>query len=380
MVVSQPSRTKEAVIGRHRGNALLQAPTLPPVGRSGLDLAVEQPTAPLDPAAIEAAGRALEEGQTHYVDVPGIAPLREKLAGFLGNLGLDGYEAGNVVVTAGVQEARFLTLQAIGGLVGRLALPEVVHPGARQAAGTRDLEIATLPVDLERGALPTVVGLERALAAGCKLLYLESPVRLTGASYQGEEVKLIGALLARYEAGAIWDQGLAPWATGQYASLGGEPGMAERVAVIGEAWPGLGLEGWYLGYAGLPQAWFEPVRALKQVISICTSTPTQYAALAAAELYAERHGGQREELAGRRRAAAGRAEAAGLGPMAGGTASVLALCPADGERAGVALMAGGFGFADGAAFGAPGTLRLAVTADGAVAAAVDRLAAAAGGA
>lgn len=379
MSVSHPSRTKELIIRRHRENALLQTPTLSPVGRSRLDLTVDQPSGPPDPPMIEAAGLALDDGQTHYVDVPGIAPLREKLAGFLGNLGLSGYGSGNVIVAAGVQEARFLTIQTIGGLVGHVGVPEVVHPGARQAAGTRGLEIASLPVDLERGALPSLAGVERALADGCTLLYLESPVRLTGAAYEAAEVRRIGDLLAQYDAGVIWDQGLAPWATARYASLGAEAGRAERVAVVGEAWPGLGLEGWFLGYAGLPTVWFDPVRSLKQVISICTSTPSQYAALAAADLYVERHGAQRETLAGLRRAAAARAEEAGLRPIVGAAASVLTLRPPDAERAREALTEAGFGFADGAAFGAPETLRLAVTPDDAVAAAVSRLVAAVGG-
>ncbi|NLE57620.1 MAG: hypothetical protein GX616_04620, partial [Planctomycetes bacterium] len=130
------SRTVQNVIERHQGNSLLTVQLPHPMpAQVGLDLSVDQPASFLDYEMVESARQAVESGQTHYVDVPGVMPLREALAGYLGEMGASGYGAGEVLVSAGVQEARFLAIQMMAGLGGEIALPAVVHPGVRKAAG-----------------------------------------------------------------------------------------------------------------------------------------------------------------------------------------------------------------------------------------------------
>jgi aspartate/methionine/tyrosine aminotransferase len=367
------SKTKEMVIGRHRGNSLLQAPTLAAVPRvPGCDLSTEHPTMPLDPLMVECSWNALLQGQTHYVDVPGIPPLREALATYLGQMGIAGHSAGSVVVTAGMQEARFLSVQMIGAVFGKIALPAVVHPGARKAAGVRRLDVQALPVDAANGMLPTLDGIGQALDAGCRLLYLESPVRLTGAAFDAAALTALRDLVKKADAAVIWDQGLAPWAAaGQGGSLAA--GSNAKVAVIGEAWPGVGLEALQVGYLGLLGEWLDSIRSQKQIMAICTSTPSQYAALKAPEVYARVHDAQRDQLAALRAEAADMAQKLGVEPLPGASASVLAVRPANAAAALRRLAAAGLAVADGADFGAAGVLRLAVTADNAIARALNVL-------
>jgi octopine/nopaline transport system ATP-binding protein len=364
------------IIQRHVANELLQVPVVSPLQRSpGRDLGVEHPTMQPDPAIVENAATALEQGQTHYVDVPGIAPLREALAAYLQDMGLVGYEQANVLVTAGVQECRFLLIQVIGDLFGGIALPEVVHPGARKAAGVRQIEVRSVPINVENGMLPTLSGMREALEGGCRLLYLESPVRLTGAAFDLATVKEIASMIEAFDAAVIWDQGLAPWVQDpQYVSLGAQPGMAERVAVFGEAWPGVGLESWFIGYLAANEDWWERMRSQKQIISICTSTPSQFAAVKAAEVYGNLHATQLAELAQGRREALELVRNLNATPLAGVAVNLIALRMPDVAQAGAVLRNNGFGFVDGADFGAPGVLRLSVTADNAIIEALRQLA------
>jgi aspartate/methionine/tyrosine aminotransferase len=81
----------------------------------------------------------------------------------------------HVVVTAGIQENRFFTIQILGDQAGHIGLPEVVHPGVRMAAGVRPLEVKTVSVDAEHGYLPTPAALRAAIRNGCSLVYIESP-------------------------------------------------------------------------------------------------------------------------------------------------------------------------------------------------------------
>lgn len=359
-------RTKELVIQRHLVNNFLQAPVLSPMPRSERDLAVEHPTRPLEASVAKAVAVALHGGQTHYVDVPGMPRLRELVAEWLRTTGAGSYAADHVLVTAGVQEARFLSIQVLGELLDGVALPTVVHPGALKAAGVRTLKVHRLPTEEVQGFLPTLSGIRKILEAGCRLLYLESPVRLTGAAFQAASVAEIARLLEEHDAAAIWDRGLAPWAQG-CASLAAESGMLERTVVLGEAWPGAGLESMPLGYVATKQEWLERMRSQKQVISICTSTPSQLAGVELAGRYPEIHAEQFGAMARRRQWAVEQAEDLSVPPLTGNSVNVLALRLRDGEKVEAHLGEKGLEVAWGRDFGAPGVVRLAMTSDAALA-------------
>jgi aspartate/methionine/tyrosine aminotransferase len=379
------SRTKANMIARLANNSLLQTPAGATCGaamrRPAYDLAVDQLTAPpgatCGAAILASSLEALERGETHYVEVPGIAPLRERLSGYLQEMGLAGTASNQVFVTAGIQESRFLALQILGEQLGRATggtgLPSVVHPGARQALGVRAREITEIWVEPDGAMLPSPAAIETGLQAGVRLLYLESPCRLTGAVYDGATVQALAGLLETYDAAAIWDQGLAPWVEG-YSSLAALPRMAERVAVIGEAWPGVGLESWQVGYIGLKPEWLEPIRAQKQIMTICTNTASQYAAVAAEGQYAALHRDQLIRLAQVRQEAIAQAARIGVQPLPGAAVNLLALRTVDNGLLETKLGAAGYSWANGADFGAPGAcpealrrvIRLAVTLDGAI--------------
>ena len=107
------------------------------------------------------------------------------------------YQAGNLIITAGVQESRFLTIQKIGERYDSIAVPTVVHPGVHKALGVRHLTAISLPINAKRGHLPTTEGIAARGSRGCRLIYLESPSRLSGAVYSSDEVAAIGKSCAR---------------------------------------------------------------------------------------------------------------------------------------------------------------------------------------
>lgn len=354
--------TIEAALARLEGNQLLNVPGLDQMASAPGDLRGDQPASVLDPAIADAAARALEGGQTHYVDVPGIAPLREATARLLTEQGVS-CGAGNVLIAAGVQEARFLVLQAIGELAGPLALPDSVHPGVRQALGVRGLEHQFIPTEAARGMLVDPAALRAALAAGARLIYLEAPVRLSGASYDEATLRAIAALVAEYAAGLIIDQGLAPWSDAPTAGAVIAAEGLTRTALLGELAPGVGLQSWSIGYLAADAAWLPALQSLKQIMSICTSTASQFAALEAMEHLSGAWAELRQAMALRHAAARAVAAERGLDPLPGGAVSVLALRPREPEATQAVLAAAGYTPAAGESFGAPGVLRLAIAPD-----------------
>ncbi|MFV9504481.1 MAG: aminotransferase class I/II-fold pyridoxal phosphate-dependent enzyme [Oscillochloridaceae bacterium umkhey_bin13] len=154
-------------------------------------------------------------------------------------------------------------------------------------------------LDPAQGMLVEPAALRAALEAGARLVYLEAPVRLTGASYPAATLQAIAELAVEYEAGLIIDQGLAPWSDAPVAgAILASTGMT-RTALLGELLPGLGLQSWQIGYLVADEAWLPAIQSLKQVMAICTSTASQFAALEAMEHSAGAWASLRQGLAQR---------------------------------------------------------------------------------
>ncbi|MEM7801492.1 MAG: aminotransferase class I/II-fold pyridoxal phosphate-dependent enzyme, partial [Chloroflexota bacterium] len=224
------------------------------------------------------------------------------------------------------------------------------------------------PVDSTNGLLPTLAGVKTALEAGHKLFYLESPVRLTGQAFNESEVSALASLFKEHDATVIWDQGMSPWMDqAAYFPLASHPDMNKQVTLIGEAWPGSGIEHMFLGYIASSPAWMPQMTKQKQIMAICTSTASQYAGLAAANLYTEQHTEQLERLAQTKKAVIDL-----LSPAYGttaifnnSTASVLALSLSEDEKSKCIsrLQSAGIGYADGKDFGDDSIIRIAMTFD-----------------
>ncbi len=352
------SNTKGAILARHRANDDLNTPLLPQVARGDSDLAADGMRGPLDERIIAAASAALENGHTHYVDVPGIGPLRDAIADYLKGAAGGHYRQGNIVITAGLQESRFLSVQMIGEQYDSIAVPAVIHPGLRKALGLRSRNPRTIAVSQAKGYLPSIEAIAQAASDGCRLFYLESPSRLSGAAYAADEVAAINQIIAEKDAAVIWDQGLAPWVEGAYASFAALDSDCARTAAIGEAYSGMGLASWFIAYIAAPEAWVSSMQSQKQIMAICTSTASQYAALEAGQLYNEARGRQLSRLAQLRADLLSAASEAGLSVVGGEAVNVMALKLSEDNMKKISRA--GIDFAAGSLFGAPDVIRLNV--------------------
>lgn len=353
------SRTKALILEQHQKNALLTvvAPSATSLGEH--DFSAEEFFVPLDERIIASASEALESGQTHYVDVPGIAPLRQAIAEYLRASYNAAFTQPNVIVTAGIQESRFLTIQMIGEANRRIAIPSVIHPGVLKAIGVRPMEVDRIEVDDQM--LATVTGIRKVLSSGSRLIFLESPSRLTGATYNSEVITEIAALVREFKALIIWDQGLAPWVT-NYTSIASVGELNDHSILIGEAFPGSGLSSWFIGYIAAPERLVPTMQSQKQIMAICTSTAAQYAALEASKLFSENQANQLRRLQAARTSLT---EALGesIDTTNGGAANILALrlSPSGKQQALNRLKEAGYMVTDGAEFGAPEILRVTLS-------------------
>jgi N-succinyldiaminopimelate aminotransferase len=205
-------------------------------------------------AAREASAAALDRGETHYTDRPGIMPLRQKVAERLSSrYGVDVDAAKGVVITCGVTEARFVAIQQLvasgSGTVVALSHPERVAG----ACVVRDVRLAG-PDDHVQGHALVYLGADTPAE--------RRDAWLSRAKEQGWPVV--------FEAG---EGGWHPAAAG----------LAEQTVTIGPLGLGEGLEAWRIGYLAAPSATAGPLRDFKQALTLCTTNLSQWGALALME-------------------------------------------------------------------------------------------------
>jgi len=197
-------------------------------------------------AAVEAA---LDRGETHYTDRPGILPLREKIAALLRlRFGVEINAKNDLVVTCGVTEARFVATQ------------QLLRPGETLAA----------PAEADRlygaAALRRVV-LETAISPDTQAVYLTSATPESALREYLAAAPKIATVL--YEV----DEPASRFHPAQLAEF------ADRTVTIGQ----LGEESWRIGYLASPGAFSPAMRDFKQALTICSTNLSQWAALAAME-------------------------------------------------------------------------------------------------
>ena len=197
-----------------------------------------------------AVEEALERGETHYTDRPGILPLRQQVADALeARFAVQVDARSATVITCGVVEARFVSLQ------------QLLAPG-------QSVWVPTLLVDRFAGAALLRRAQLADAPAGAALVAL--------ASSQGEAAlrQALGGVGADanvlFEVDDAQDSGFHP------AQV---EGFAERTLTIGQS----GYGSWQLGYLVAPARIAAGLRDFKQALTICSTNLSQWAALAAME-------------------------------------------------------------------------------------------------
>lgn len=217
--------------------------------REGADTAVAA-------VARQASAEALDRGETHYTDRPGIAPLREALARTLAQRYAVEVDAKNgVVVTCGVTEARFVAIQQLlpsgAGAVVALDHPERI----RGACIVRGLALHT-PESPPEGVANAV-------------LYLSGDA----------DPALRAAWLPRAQA-AGWPILFEASGAGAHPASEGFEALTVTIGGVGHE---QGLEGWRVGFIAAPVETAAPLRDFKQALTICTTNLSQWGALALLE-------------------------------------------------------------------------------------------------
>jgi len=264
-----------------------RATELRAAGKDVISLSVGEPDFATPPHVIAAAKAALDSGDTKYTPVAGTMRLREAAAlHFQRDLGITAGPE-QIIVSAGGKQAIFHALLATLDPGDKVLIPSpwwVSYPEIVRFAGA---EVVDLPTTAAGGFRITAAQLEAAITPDTRWLLLNSPGNPTGATYPAEELRALGAVLARHPQVLVMSDDIyAPlrYGAGAHATLAVEcPELADRILTVSGVSKSHAMTGFRIGVSAGPE-WL--IKAMARLQSHSSGNPasiSQAAAVAAFE-------------------------------------------------------------------------------------------------
>jgi aspartate aminotransferase len=275
-----PASRVTALSGEGAFEVLVAARQLEAAGRHVVHLQIGEPDGATPPHVVEAAVRALHDGQTRYVNPAGLPALRDAIASSLAWRGVRGPTAENIVVVPGAKPMVFYALLAVLDPGDEVLVPDPgfpIYPSVVRFAGA-------VPV---RYPLDAVGGLNAELLAPLigprtRALVVNLPGNPTGGVASTDGLHAIAELALRHDLVVISDEvyGRIRY-DGPADSIAALPGMLERTIIVDSFSKSYAMTGWRLGFGVLPAALVERVTTLVVNGTSCTPPFVQLAGLAA---------------------------------------------------------------------------------------------------
>jgi aminotransferase len=232
---------------------------------------------------LEAGIRSLREGDTHYTSNSGTNELREALSDHLERLyGVRYNPESEVLITVGVSEALYLTLNAILDPGDEVIVPEpcfVSYVPEIALAGGKAVTIAT---HVEHDFQVTAAAIGAAITERTKAVLLSYPNNPTGAVMSRGRLLEIARVAEKHDILVISDEIYDQLVYGiEHVCFASLPGMRDRTVTLGGFSKDYAMTGWRIGYVAAPADLLAAMRKIHQYTIMSAPTIAQHAALAA---------------------------------------------------------------------------------------------------
>jgi aminotransferase len=243
------------------------------------------PDLPAAPHVIAAAHKALDEGRTRYTHWQGIPELRRAIAAKLSRDNRLAYEPDEIIVTAGSQEALFVTVMALTDPGDDIVMPDPHYMTFGRALAVAGGQFVPVPTQEHDGFVVHAADVERRLTPRTKMLVVSSPHNPTGTVLDEPVLRDLADVARRANLLVMSDEIYEKllFDSAHHVSIAAFPGMRDRTVVINGFSKAYCMTGFRVGYLAAPRPVVEAMEVLKADVSICSSSISQWAALAALE-------------------------------------------------------------------------------------------------
>ena len=254
-------------------------------GQSVIGLAGGEPDFDTPPHIVEAAMKAMRDGETRYAaPSKGIRPLLEAIAVKMARDNKIRVDPTNdIIVTPGGKLALFLALKAMLDAGDEVLIPApywVSYPSITTMVGGAPILVETRSADNYRLRLDH---LREHVTAKSKAIIINSPCNPTGHMLSSDEIEAVATLALEHDLYIISDEIYAKLNfDGRPAlSLAAIPEIADRVVVIDGVSKAYAMTGWRLGWLAGPTSLISVAGMFNSQTATAAATFTQHAAVAA---------------------------------------------------------------------------------------------------
>ncbi|MDF0595606.1 pyridoxal phosphate-dependent aminotransferase [Psychromarinibacter halotolerans] len=272
-------------IGEENAFAVLaRAGELAAQGMDVINLGIGQPDFPTPENIVEAAVKALRDGQHGYTAATGILPLREAVAADLDRRFGAQVSPDNVLIVPGGKVTMFTAILMFGEPGAEILYPDPGFPIYRSMIEFTGAKPVPIPIREENGFAFSAEETLSLITDKTRLIIVNSPANPCGGVTPKAEVDKLVAGLADWPDVAImsdeiYDQML--YDGEEHVTLLGYPEIRDRLILLNGWSKTYAMTGWRLGYSVWPQDLYDKARKLAVNAWSCVNTPAQYAALEA---------------------------------------------------------------------------------------------------
>jgi aspartate aminotransferase len=251
-------------------------------GKDIISLGAGEPDFDTPDHAKEAAIQAIRDGFTKYTAVDGIPSLKQAIiAKFSQENGLQ-YESDQILVSVGGKQSFYNLAQALLNPGDEVIIPApywVSYPDIVMLAGGIPVIIAA-PQEHQFKVIPEQ--LDAAITPLTRLLIINSPSNPTGAAYTSNELHALGEVLRYHRQVLIVTDDMYEhiyWGKEPFCNIVSVcPDLYERTLVLNGVSKAYSMTGWRIGYIAGPAML---IKAMKAIQSQSTSNPASISQVAA---------------------------------------------------------------------------------------------------
>lgn len=231
----------------------------------------------------DAAKRAIDENYSRYTPVSGYMSLRQAICGKLHRENGHDFAPEDIVVGNGAKHELANVILALINPGDEVLIPTPAWVSYVELVKLAEGIPVTVAAKPENGLKVTGAQIEAAITDRTRLLILNSPSNPTGAVYTREELDDIAAVLRKYPEIVVMSDEIYEHInfTGGVASISHCEGMRDRTVIVNGVSKAYAMTGWRIGYIAAPKALAKAVTKLQGQMTSGASSIAQKAAEAA---------------------------------------------------------------------------------------------------
>ncbi|MBV9286225.1 MAG: pyridoxal phosphate-dependent aminotransferase [Hyphomicrobiales bacterium] len=263
---------------------LAKAAELAARGRDIVNLGIGQPDFKTPPHIVEAAVKALRDGEHGYTDATGIAPLREAVAADIHRRLDVEVPPDRILIAPGGKVTMYMAILMFGEPGAEILYPDPGFPIYRSMIEFTGAHPIPAPMREANGFAFSAEETLALMSEKTRLLIVNSPANPTGGVTPAQEIDKLVAGLARFPRAALLSDeiyGQLTYDGLDHRSLLAYPEIRERLILLDGWSKTYAMTGWRLGYSVWPKPWREVARKLAVNSYSCVNSAAQFAGIAA---------------------------------------------------------------------------------------------------